>query len=78
MTCRQDWIAALNEDIAELTWSRESMELIIERVEGDAEEAERAFFHVQDQRERLKKILKSYRNIQRLLERSRKEVSCSE
>lgn len=76
MTCRQDWIAALNEDIAELTWA--DVALVITRVEKDAEEAERAFFHVQDQRERLKKMLELYRNIQRLLERSRKEVSCSE
>lgn len=67
MTIR-DWIADLNRDLEEqgLTWSREHMELIIKRVEGDAEEAERAFFHIQDQRERLKKMLQCYRNIRNI------------
>lgn len=68
MTIR-DWIGDLNRDLEEqdLTWSREHMEMIIKRVEGDAEEAERAFFHIQEQRERLKKMVKIYRNIWRLL-----------
>ena len=68
MTIR-DWIADLNRDLEEqdLTFSREHMEMIIKRVEGDAEEAERTFFHIQEQRERLKKMVKIYRNIWRLL-----------
>ena len=61
----RDWVADLNEDIRPLGWSKEDLELIIERVADDAEEAERAFYHIHSQRDRLKKILKSYQKLAR-------------